>query len=123
MVVASGGVGFFPWDFGYPYYGGYYGAYDPWYGSYPGYAPVTTYSSGADGALRLKVKPREAAVYVDGYYAGIVDDFDGVFQRLHLDAGPHRIELEAEGYEPLTLDVRIEPDHTTTYRAEMRRLP
>ena len=39
-------------------------------------------------------RPRDAAVYVDGYYAGIVDDFDGVFQRLTLEVGPHRIELE-----------------------------
>lgn len=123
VVVVPGGAGFFPWGFDYPYYGGYYGAYDPWYGWYPSYAPVASYSSGYDGALRLKVKPREASVYVDGYYAGIVDDFDGIFQRLHLDAGPHHLELQAPGYEPLAFDVRIEPDRTTTYRAEMGRLP
>jgi hypothetical protein len=31
--------------------------------------------------------PRDAEVYVDGYYAGTVDDFDGTFQRLHIDTG------------------------------------
>ena len=36
------------------------------------------------GDVRLMVRPRDAAVYVDGYYAGVVDDFDGVFQRLTL---------------------------------------
>jgi len=29
-------------------------------------------------ALRLKVKPVDATVYVDGYYVGVVDDFDGI---------------------------------------------
>src|SRR3954463_15414026 len=42
-------------------------------------------------ALRLIVKPNDAKVYVDGYYAGIVDDFDGVFQRLHVPAGQHEV--------------------------------
>src|SRR5262245_22712637 len=40
-----------------------------------------------DGSLRLEVKPREAEVYIDGYYAGTVDDFDGTFQRLRVVPG------------------------------------
>jgi PEGA domain len=107
--------GFDPW-LGYGgFFGGYYGAYDPWYGWYPTGAS----SSDDEGSLRLKVKPAEASVYVDGDYAGVVDDFDGVFQRLHIESGPHRIEIRAPGYETLTFDVQIEPDHTTTYRGEM----
>ncbi len=34
-------------------------------------------------------------MYVDGYYVGRVDDFDGLFQRLHLASGPHRLEIRA----------------------------
>lgn len=107
--------------FGYgAYYGGYY-AYDPWpwtgwYG-----ADDSPSASDGEGALRLKVKPVEAAVYVDGYYAGLVDDFDGVFQRLRLDAGPHRIEIRSPDYDTLSFDVLIQPDHTTTLQGEMRR--
>ena len=55
--------------------------------------------------------------FVDGYFAGQVDDFDGVFQRLKLEPGPHRIEISADGYEPLSFEIRAEPDRTTTYRA------
>ena len=69
------------------------------------------------------MKPRDASVFVDGYFAGQVDDFDGVFQRLHLEPGPHRIEVRADGYEPLTFEVRIPPDRTVTYSGELRRLP
>jgi hypothetical protein len=61
-------------------------------------------------------------VYVDGYFVGIVDQFDGTFQRLHIETGPHRIEVRAAGYEPLTFDVRITADHTTTYQGELKKI-
>jgi hypothetical protein len=115
--------GYYPWAYGGIGFGGYYGFYDPgWYDPYP---PVYTSSGdyGYEGALRLKVKPREASVYVDGYFTGRVDDFDGVFQRLKIDAGPHRVEIRLDGYEPLTFDVRIDPDRTTTYSGELKKLP
>ncbi len=103
----------------YGYYGGYY---DPWYGGYPSYGPPPT---GADeeGSLRLKVKPKEAEVYVDGYYAGIVDEFDGVFQKLPLEKGGHHIEIRAPGYEPLAFDIRITAGHKTTYEGELQKIP
>jgi PEGA domain len=130
-IVVPGGY----YRYGYPYYGGYYYGgysslyydpfYDPWYGGYyssysysqPGYS----YSSD-EGKLRLKIKPREAEVYVDGYYVGKVDEFDGTFQRLHLEPGPHRIEVRAAGYEPLEFEVKISPEHTTTYQGEMKKV-
>jgi len=61
-------------------------------------------------------------VFVDGYFVGIVDEFDGIFQRLHLDTGTHRIEVRAPGYEPLAIDVRIAPEHTTTYEGSLKRI-
>ena len=123
-----GGYGYYdPFGYGYGYgngygYGGYYGGfYDPWYGGYPTY-PQSSYTSGDEGSLRLKIKPSQGEVYVDGYYVGVVDDFDGIFQRLHLDSGVHRIEVRAPGYETLSFDVRISPDHTTTYQGELKKI-
>lgn len=46
-----------------------------------------------DSSLRLQVSPKETEVFVDGYYAGTVDDFDGMFQRLHLERGEHEVAL------------------------------
>jgi hypothetical protein len=101
------------------------GFYDPWYGSYPSYGgwepiapPVIE-----EGSLRLKIRPKDAEVYVDGNYVGIVDDFDGHFQRLPLTSGPHRLEVRAAGYEPLLLDVQISPRHTTVYEGSLQRVP
>jgi hypothetical protein len=124
--------GFYPWGYGLEggaiaagyagYYDGYLGAYDPWYGWSPAYAPFAV-SSDEAGALRLKVKPADASVYVDGYYVGVVDDYDGIFQRLRLDAGPHRIEIHAPQHQPLAVDVMIQPDLTITYRGALARQP
>jgi len=113
--------GLYPWGWGGLGLGGYYGYYDPW-GWYAPYSPPAYgYGGGYDGALRLKVKPRQAEVLVDGYFAGTVDDYDGVFQRLHLEPGPHRIEVHLDGYEPLTFEVRIQPDRTITYKGALAR--
>lgn len=71
------------------------------------------------GALRLHVKPDTAAVYVDGNYVGEVNQFNGTFHKLRLDAGSHRVEIRAPGYQPLTFHARIEPDHTENYRGEL----
>jgi hypothetical protein len=118
-----GGYGYYdPYGYngGYGYYGGYY---DPWYGGYPTYPQGGgTYTSIDEGSLRLKIKPKQGEVYVDGYYVGVVDDFDGIFQRLHLDSGAHRIEVRAPGYEPLAFDVYITADHTTTYQGELKKI-
>ena len=53
--------------------------------------------------------PPDARVFVDGYYAGVVDDYDGVFQHLNLEAGPHHIEIEEEGNPSIAFDVRVGP--------------
>ena len=121
-VVIGGGYygGFYPWGWGGLGLGGYYGYYDP-YGWDDPYPQSVGYGYGNDGALKLKVTPRQAEVLVDGYFAGAVDDYDGLFQRLRLEAGPHRIEVRLDGYEPLSFEVRIQPDRTVTYRGDMRR--
>jgi PEGA domain-containing protein len=114
-----------PWWYGAGYIGAYGGYYDPWYGGYPtsGQGTYSASSAQDEGKLRLKIKPRQAEVYVDGYFVGIVDDFDGLFQRLHLDTGPHRVEIRAPGFEPLEINVRISLDHTTTYEGELKKIP
>jgi len=115
------GMGYFydPWMWGYyaPYGGG--GGYDP-YAGYGGgsYGRSQHYDT---GALRLKVKPEHGQVYVDGYYVGEVDSFDGVFQKLRIESGTHRIEIRAEGYEPAQFEVMVIPGETVTYKGDLKR--
>jgi len=96
------------------YYGPYYGPYYP----YPG--PFLTATRYSVSAIRLKVQPVETEVYLNGYYAGIVDDFDGVFQRLYAPAGQHQIELRLDGYKTFRQGVWVASGDTleVTHRME-----
>ena len=111
-----------PWR---PYYyrprfsiGAYYGAGGVYaYGHTPSYyydpIPGRIY-----GGVRITDAPREAQVFADGYYVGIVDDFDGVFQHVNLEAGEHRIEIQSPGMDPLVFDVMVQAGRTITLRAD-----
>jgi hypothetical protein len=69
------------------------------------------------GGVRITGAPRDARVFADGYYVGIVNDFDGVFQHMNLEAGPHHIEIDL-GSNGLGFDVYVRPGETTTFRAD-----
>ncbi len=108
----------------YGYGHGYgYGGYGPY--GYSGYGP---YGSGYSntGAVRIEVNPKESRkeiqVYVDGGQAGVVNDFDGVFQRLYLSLGQHDIELRLEGYETIRMAIFVSPGKTIHIRGQMEPL-
>jgi hypothetical protein len=82
-------------------------------------APLPPGDTGPTGGLQLDVEPWRARVYVDGWFVGVVDEFSGYYHHLDLAAGAHRIELEADDYDPLIVDVVISPGRTATYRASM----
>lgn len=110
VVVAGGYYAYAnPFWFGDPWYGYQYQGrpYPPPYGYY-GFEP--------EASVRIEVTPRDAEVYVDGYYAGIVDDFDGAFQRLRVEPGEHEIEVVREGYRPFRQKVYLTPDNTFRIR-------
>ena len=99
----------FFWDFsGWGYPGPYWQAY---YGS-----------RGPESIVRIQVTPKEAEVYVDGYRAGLVDDFDGFTQRLRLPPGGHVIEFYLDGYKPVTHTMLFEPGDTYQIRDAMEPL-
>lgn len=103
----------------YPAYGGY-GAGG--YGS-PGYYPGRAYGDFDIGYLRLRITPRHAQVFVDGYFAGEVDDYDGIVQAMKLESGPYHIEITAPGYETLEFDIRMTPGQKINYRGDLRPRP
>lgn len=91
-----------------PFFWGGWGpwGYPGWYGG--GYMGPAMWSINTASA-RLQVTPRTAEVYVDGYLAGTVDNFDGVFQRLNLVPGAHELTIYKEGYRPITQRILFRP--------------
>lgn len=103
------------------YYG--YGFYDPiWWGYAPYFYPPP-YDGGPNaGSARLQIKPQKAEVYVDGSFAGSVDDFDGFFQRLELPAGEHELTFYLDGYKTFTQTVLFRPRTTLDIKYELQPL-
>jgi len=103
---------------GYPYYAGYgypYGAYGPY--PYPAYAYAPWSSA------RIEARPRDAQVYVDGNFVGVVDSFDGVFQRLDVPAGEHELTIYMPGYQSYTERTLFRPGQSYHYKTDLQPLP
>jgi hypothetical protein len=110
-VVVGGGF-YAPY---YPFFWGYYG----WWG-YPHPAYWGGYP--ARSSARIQVTPRHTEVYVDGYLAGTVDDFDGFSQRLTLEPGDHVIELYLDGHRTVAHSMYFQPGETYRIRHVMEPL-
>jgi hypothetical protein len=138
------GYGHYPY---YPYYGGgyysywpyYYGSWWPYYGYYggyaygypaygggyapPGYAPpyYSERYGNQSAALRVFVEPEKTKVFVDGYYAGVADDFDGLTQRLYVSPGRHEITLKLDGYRSHRVRIFVTPGSTSKIEHDMAK--
>jgi hypothetical protein len=75
-----------------------------------------------ESSLRLQVTPRETEVFVDGYFAGRVDDFDGRFQGLRIQPGEHELTLYLDGHRKVTQQVLVQPRATFRIRYTMSPL-
>jgi PEGA domain len=129
----------YPYSY-YPYYPGFsFGVGFGWSGSYWGawgypyaspyaypspyaYAyPYPYYAYDSTGSARLLITPRNAQVYVDGEFVGLVDEFDGSLQRLHVPIGEHELQVYLEGYRTLAQKVLF--TRGTTLRIESALQP
>ena len=98
---------------GYPFYG------------YPGVLhgyPYPGYYGNYWASARLEVKPRDAQVYVDGYYVGVVDEFDGVFQRLDLPTASTRSRSTCRATRPYRQKTLFRPGESYNFKAMLSRL-
>jgi hypothetical protein len=68
------------------------------------------------------MQPKQAEVFVDGYRAGIVDDFDGIFQRLNVWPGEHEITLYLDGYKTQRHLMYFNEGTTASMKGTMEKL-
>jgi hypothetical protein len=114
-----------------PFFSGFYRPYyspffwDVYGWGYPG-IPALGFGyynrSYEESSARIQVTPRHAEVYVDGYRAGVVDDFDGFAQRLRVPAGEHVIELYLEGHKTISEAILFQPGESYRIRHTMEPL-
>ena len=66
-------------------------------------------SSERFGRTRIEGAPKDAQVWVDGYYVGVVNDFSGATQHMNLEAGPHHVEIRMAPLDASVKDSRRSP--------------
>jgi hypothetical protein len=91
-------------------------AYPVWYDPYPvyGYAIGPRY-----GGISFDMQPADAAVFIDGGYVGVVDDFSPSDAPLTLRAGLHHVEIQARGCQPMDFDITVVPGQVIPYRGAL----
>jgi len=82
------------------------------------FPPVGYFGHGA-ATIRTHVTPLETQVFIDGFLAGIADDFDGVFQRLPLVPRQHVISFYLPGYRTYTENAYLSSNRTRDIRLTM----
>ncbi|MEO7270590.1 MAG: PEGA domain-containing protein [Vicinamibacterales bacterium] len=106
------------------FWGAWGGGYGYGYGGYDQY-PYPYYRGGyydQTGAARLQVSPKQTQVFVDGYYVGVADEFDGALQRLRVEAGEHELQLYLDGYRTVTTPILFRREGTITIKQVMQPL-
>jgi PEGA domain len=91
-----------------------FGYYDPFWGTYPydGYAYANS-----GGTVKFDTQNRDAAVFIDGGYAGTV----GKLKSLHLRPGTYNVELRTQGATPYTEKVYVAAGKTVHINPNLNR--
>lgn len=103
----------------YPYYRYGY-PYPPYYYPVPTPGYETDVEAEAAGSVRIDIPQKDASIFVDGFYVGMVEDFNGDNEQLNLVPGPHHLEIRAPGHETATFDVNVQSGKTITYRTPLQ---
>jgi hypothetical protein len=115
------------YNFGVGYGAGYSVGYPTGVGVAPAYGTTTdrSYSAGGSydqsqlGGLSFEIDPADAAVFIDGEYAGVAGDYSAGQMPLTMVAGRHHVELKAQGFMTVAFDITIVPGQVTPYQGAM----
>ena len=111
VVIVGGHVGS-------PFYDPF--VYDPFWGPYA-WGPYGYAYANDNAEVRVLAMPKDAEVFVDGYYAGVVDNFNGAFQRLNVRPGGHEFVLYRDGFQTVHQTLYLQPG--STFKLQDTMLP
>ena len=67
--------------------------------------PKMTYPGSDAAEFRLDIRPKRAAVFVDGTYMGHGGDFGGHFRSMLVAPGKHQLKVTLDGYRPYEREI------------------
>ena len=75
--------------------------------------------SAVTGEIKLEVTPERAAVFVDGHFAGTVNQFRGAGRAMLIAPGTHHIKIDLVGYQPFETDVTLLAKQKITVKTDL----
>jgi len=75
--------------------------------------------SATPAEIKLKITPERAAVFVDGEFAGTVNQFSGVGRAMLVSPGNHHIKIDLAGFRPFETDVTLAPKQKISIKADL----
>jgi hypothetical protein len=69
--------------------------------------------------VKMSVKPRRAAVFVDDRFVGHADEFDGANQGLLLAPGKHRVKISLPGYQNFETEITLVANQKFELKTEL----
>jgi PEGA domain len=75
--------------------------------------------SAVTSQIKLKVMPENAAVILDGAFAGNVHEFGGVGRAMLVSPGKHHLKIDLPGYQVFDTDVDLLPNQKITIKTDL----
>jgi len=69
--------------------------------------------------LKLKIKPKRAAVFLDEKFVGHAADFGGAFRSMKISPGKHRIRVELPGYRTFDTEINLLANQESEVKTEL----
>ena len=76
-------------------------------------------TSAVTSQIKLKVTPDNAAVILDGAFAGHVHEFGGVGRAMLVSPGKHHLKIDLPGYQVFETDVNLLPKQKITIKTDL----
>src|SRR5215468_5215070 len=70
--------------------------------------------------LKLNIKPKRAAVFLDEKYVGHASEFGGRFGSMQISPGKHKIRVELPGYRTFVTEVDLLANQETEVKTELQ---
>jgi hypothetical protein len=70
--------------------------------------------------LKLNIKPKRAAVFLDEKYVGHASEFGGKFRSMEISPGKHKIRVELPGYRTFVTEVDLLANQETEVKTELQ---